>query len=52
MGDSKIKTSRQNLEQLAGSSEICNQSSDFATYENQDYDNTVSGFPHQYLVKL
>ena len=31
MGDSKIKTSRQNLEQLAmaGSSEICNQSSDF-----------------------
>lgn len=37
--------------QLAGSGEICNQSPDFATCENQPHNNTLSWFPHQYLVK-
>lgn len=51
MGDSKIKTSRQNLDSWLVVVKSAINPQIFATYENQDYDNTVSGFPHQYLVK-
>jgi len=51
LGDSEIKASQQNVGSWLVVVKSAINPQIFATYENQPHNNTLSWFPHQYLVK-